>query len=198
SGITRVRNGNWMRHSCGIKAGQPGLRYHHGPLGVPAARLLQSLQHGLLNRVRYLHDGQYQMRLLLTPGDVACRIVACLTKATRIEKPKQWRLRGHVVERCAAGAGFEAQANRAARGATECGNDRGLAGAGLTQQPYDWCGSLGALAGILCPGSGRSEQRLADCDPKLAGKVDDSAQAARRIQYSCHGISPSWLASSHS
>src|SRR5262249_23012972 len=134
---------------------------------MAATRLLEGVQHDVLNRVRYLHHDQYQMRLLLTPGHVACRIVARLTKPTRIEKPKQWRLGRHVVECRGSRAGFEAEANLGARVASECRDDRSLAGAGFAQQPYDQRCGLGPLARVLRAGSGRSEQRFSDRVPEL-------------------------------
>ena len=67
-----------MRHSGRVKAMQPGLRHHDRPLGMPAAHLLQRVQHDVLGRVGDLHHHQHQMRLPFAPGHVACGIVARL------------------------------------------------------------------------------------------------------------------------
>jgi hypothetical protein len=179
-----------MLHSWRIKAVQSGLRHHHRPLGMLAARLLQGVQHDVLNRVGYLHHDQHQMRLLLTPGDVACRIIARLAEPTRIEKPQQRRLGRHVVERRGSRARFKAQADLGARVARERRDDRGLASAGLAQQPYDQCCGLNALACVFGAGGDRPEQRLLDRVPELVRKPDEVPQTAHCIAESCQGVSP--------
>ena len=125
---------------------------------MATARLVQRVQHAMLKRVGYRHDNQHQMRLLLTPGNVACRIVARLTQPARIEKPQQWRLGRHVVERRGSRAGFESEADLGTRVAREGRDDRRLAGAGLAKQPYDQRAGLSVRACVLRPGSDRSEQ----------------------------------------
>ena len=44
-----------MSHPSGVKSVQARLRHDHRPLGMPTARLLQRMQHHILNRVRHLH-----------------------------------------------------------------------------------------------------------------------------------------------
>ena len=187
-----------MLHPGGVKSVQARLRHDHRPLGMTAARLLQRMQHHMLNRVRHLHRDQHQVRLILTPGNVAPGIVARLSEPARIEKPKQRGFGRHVVESCGSRTGFEPLPDLGARIAGKRGDHRRLAGAGLSQQPHDQRAGLGALAYALRAGGARSaditEQRLPNGGPESVEEPDHVSQPARPIEKSCHGVWPSQIA----
>ena len=144
-----------MHHPGGIEAVQSGLRHHHRPVGMAAARLLQRVQHRLLVRVLHLHHDQHEVRLLLAPRDVVRRIVVHLAESAGIEKAQQRGLGRHVVEAGRARAGLEPKSDLGARIAGERSDDRGLAGAGLPEQPHDQRAGLGTLARTLRGGAVR-------------------------------------------
>ena len=58
---TRVRISRRMARPGGIETMQPGLRDHHRPIGMAAARLLERAHNRVLNRVRNLHHRQQKV-----------------------------------------------------------------------------------------------------------------------------------------
>ena len=133
----RIAIGGRMPHPRRIEPVQPGLRHDHWPVRMAAAHLAQRTQHDILNRIRYLHRDQQQVRLLFAPSHVISRIVVGLTKTARIEKAKNRRLWRHVIDYRRSRAGFEALPNLSALVAGERGDDRCLSGTGLAKQPHD-------------------------------------------------------------
>lgn len=98
-----------------------------------------------------------------------------LAEPARIEKPERRDLGRHVVELCRSRTGLESLPDAGARVAGERGDDRSLAGTGLSQQPHDERVPLGTLARVLRACGARSanvaEQRLIDGLPQPVEKV---------------------------
>jgi hypothetical protein len=174
---TRIRIGGGMLHPSWVKAMEARLRHNHRPIGMTAACLLQRMQHHMLNRVRHLHRDQHEVRLTLTPRNVARGIVARLSKSARIEKPKQRGFGRHVVECCGSRTGFEPLPDLGARVACKRGDHRRLACASLPQQPHDQRDALGALPCTLriggAPSADIAEHRFAYGGPEPVEKPHD-------------------------
>src|SRR5215471_8006820 len=107
-GRARVGVGHRMAERCGIETMQSGLRDYHWPVRMALPRFSEGAQHLLLNRIGHLHYREDEMRLPLTPGDVAQRIVVRFTEPTRVEKAQQRRLAWEVIKRRGTCAGLEA------------------------------------------------------------------------------------------
>jgi hypothetical protein len=133
-----------------------------------------------LQRVGDLHDDQQQMRLVLAPGDIARGVIVRLVEPACIQKPDDRDLLRHVVERGRAGARLEARAHNGARIARQCRNDRGLAGAGLAEEPDHRRGRLRTLARSVLADGRRTriaEQAFADGAPQSVKNLHASAPA---------------------
>src|SRR5215471_4466326 len=148
-GRARVGVGHRMAERCGIETMQSGLRDYHWPVRMALPRFSEGAQHLLLNRIGHLHYREDEMRLPLTPGDVAQRIVVRFTEPTRVEKAQQRRLAWEVIKRRGTCAGLEALPDLGALITREAGDDGRLAGSGLAQEPDDQCGRAGAFSRAL-------------------------------------------------
>src|SRR3984893_4229924 len=138
-----------MSDARGIQPMQTCLADNTRPLGMAAAHQPQDAQHGIWSRVGNLHRDQEKVRPPLAPGNVRCRVVVHLAEPARIEKPKEWRLGGHIIECCASRARRKSFADRGPCVACDGGYDGVLPRRGLAGELIDGSRVLSPRADIL-------------------------------------------------